>query len=175
SQGFKICPVAECVDGLKLCVDASELPYDVELTVNEALAKTRYTNPQEVTGSYYDDLEFAHQGINEITTSGAVFLNVGQHTIYLRLDYDWNYINVLPVDNCYDLVPFVVSVFTDPEVPTNPIELEQCEVEGDNGGYFDFDDEDLFDAILDNITVDKEDHTLVFYETQNGADNEDSS
>lgn len=175
SQGFKICPVAECVDDLKFCVDASDLPYDVDLTVNEALAKSRYANPQEVKVSYYDDLDFAHQGINEITTPGAFSLNVGQHTIYLRLDYDWNYINVLPVDNCYDLVPFVVSVFTDPEVPTNPIELEQCEVEGQIDNIFDLEDMDLRDAILDQVLGNKADYMLEFYNTDTGATNQDAT
>src|SRR5690625_5032025 len=178
NSGFKICPVAACVEDMKICIPADTSPFqhNFDLTDNEEDALSNYdiADHDKYEFSYYTDLEDARDAINPITNPSA-FTATGTHTIYVRLDYDWNEIGLTKEEDCFDIISFEVIVSSAPELPDDPIELEVCEVEGDNGGYFDFDDEDLFDAILENITVDKEDHELVFYETQNGADNEDSS
>src|SRR5699024_11359688 len=73
--------------------------------------------------SYYTDLEDARDAINPITNPSA-FTATGTHTIYVRLDYDWNEIGLTKEEDCFDIISFEVIVSSAPELPDDPIELE---------------------------------------------------
>src|SRR5690625_3089354 len=174
AQGFKICPVADCVDDLNFCVNASAIPYQVDLTVNDLLAKSKYQDKQNVKVSYFDDLNAAHTGVGGITNPSAWDALEGTTEVFLRLDFDWTYLGVPPQDNCYDIVSFEVNVSTEPKLPTDPIELELCD--GTNNNTFDLEDPVLREAILAQVDPTlAPNYTLEFYNTQNGATNHDAS
>src|SRR5699024_12325483 len=54
----------------------------------------------------------------------SAFTATGTHTIYVRLDYDWNEIGLTKEEDCFDIMSFEVIVSSAPELPDDPIELE---------------------------------------------------
>src|SRR5699024_7330972 len=71
NTGFKICPVAECVDDLSVCIPADTSPFEGEfdLTKQDDLALGNYdaTTHKDYKITYYEDLADAHNENNEIS------------------------------------------------------------------------------------------------------------
>src|SRR5690554_5554120 len=98
NSGFKVCPIAECVDDMAECVpSAGPLEHTFDLTTQESIALSGYTDQSIFSVSYYEDLGDANAGTNPIPTPTA-FPATGSHTIYLRVDYDWQAIGLSPED-----------------------------------------------------------------------------
>lgn len=178
NSGFKICPVAECVEDMAVCVSSSgPLQHTFDLTTQEAIALSEYTDQSIFSVSYYEDLADANaRNAQNAISNPNNFTATGTHTIYLRVDYDWQALGLTSEDDCYDLISFEVTVSTEPELPTDPIELELCEIEGKIDYVFDLETQDLRDDILAEVDPTlAPNHTLEFYNTQNGATNQDAN
>jgi len=157
SNGFKICPIAECPTPFEFCTSGG-VPGDVDLTSRESevLGRVDPADYGDYSITYYTDEQGAmNQNAGfEITGNLTQYPVSTSETVYVRLDYDYTALGISPISDCFDVVPLEIIVGQEPNLPATISDYTICD---EGGGTANFDlttkESDFLTNISDPSTV----------------------
>lgn len=139
-------PTADAPPTIQVCDLSGTGVQEVDLTQDEAVIIGNQTN---VTVTYYENEDNAHNGVGEITTPTTYGAAQGTTIIYVRVENE---------DGCYALTQFEVIIQDSLSLATGSI--EQCDL-GQDGV-------ETWDLTADNATIiaNPEDYEFQYYPTE---------
>lgn len=170
SNGFKICPVAECPSSIQRCDDPNNpLPIDLTSRDSEVLGKVDPSDYGDYSITYYSDEQGAHNQSSSSQITGANITSYpapapgNPEVVYVRLDFDYTALGISPISDCYDVVPLEIIVGEEPVLPASIPSLGGC---GNGSGQAEFDLTQKRSEILANVTQPTTTYTVTYYAGQ---------